>query len=105
MILFVKYEAAIGAIGFIAIGIALLAIIWKNAGYLKLPAEGISLNSKCPACGHRGCKLRYVQPHMEQINEKGAVRATEPMVARDCLTCGAVAYEKTVLPAEKWIGK
>lgn len=71
----------------------------------KAPAEGIDLNSKCPACGHRGCTLMFLAPGSIQVGEKGHEVTTEPMVKRQCTTCQANSYEKTVLAPSKWIAK
>jgi hypothetical protein len=60
---------------------------------------------KCPACGHPGCTLRFVEPEMIEVGEKKQVHKTAPMVERKCNTCGATCYEKTVLEPEKWIPK
>lgn len=68
-------------------------------------AEGIDLNSKCPACGHRGCTLMFLAPGSIQVGEKGHEVTTEPMVKRQCTTCQANSYEKTVLAPSKWIAK
>lgn len=101
------------------LGISLLTVFGMVIGYaigyadgLKgniIPdassAEGIDLNSKCPACGHRGCTLEYVEPHEIQVGEKREIRVTDPMVARTCITCKAKSYEKTALPSNKWIAK
>ena len=74
--------------------------------FSKRKDEGISLQSKCPACGHRGCTLEFTTPReIPTGDEKGTTRTEEARVARHCNTCNAVAYEKTVLPPEKWIAK
>lgn len=66
----------------------------------------IDLDAKCPACGHYGCELEFVPPGQVIADDgKGSTRTDEARVRRKCKTCGASAYEKTVLPPEKWIGK
>lgn len=69
----------------------------------KTDPLAISLNSKCPACGHYGCKLQFVDPTMIEVGDKRQLKRTEPMVKRICVTCGAEAYEKPVLDAKEWI--
>jgi hypothetical protein len=69
----------------------------------KPAPQHIPLDSICPACGHAGCKLQFVPPGKIEVGEKREVRATPPMVERKCNTCGALAYEKTVLEPEKWV--
>ena len=66
---------------------------------------GISLNSLCPACGHRGCTLQAIPAHIELVGDKQEAVTQPPMVQRTCTTCGAKAYEKTILPADKWVAK
>lgn len=65
----------------------------------------ITLDALCPACGHSGCKLRFVPSHTVEVGEKREIRLTEPMVERECLTCGAKAYEKPVVDPKEWIAK
>ena len=65
----------------------------------------IPLDSICPACGHPGCTLRYVPQGQIEVGEKREVQTTKPMVERKCNTCGALAYENTVLEPEKWISR
>lgn len=76
--------------------------------WFRKEASQIDLNSKCPACGHRGCTLRYIAPQpitTDPDKGKTATKIEDAMVQRTCTTCGAMAYEKPVLPPEKWIGK
>jgi hypothetical protein len=77
---------------------------WLQRKVVPAPRH-IPLDSICPACGHSGCTLRFVPPAEILVGEKDKVQATKPMVERKCNTCGALAYEKTVLDPEKWIAK
>lgn len=77
-----------------------------RAAARKAMEEGIPLDSKCPACGHRGCELIFNEPReISNGDDKGTTRTEEARVGRKCNTCGAIAYEKTVLEPEKWIAK
>ena len=88
----------------IIIGVILRVFYWlaHRDGEFQSP-EGIDLNSKCPACGHRGCTLKFIPPAKQIEGEKQKLVPTEAMVERTCLVCGALAYEKPVLPAKEWI--
>lgn len=90
-------------------GLTLLAfflfLIWKDNTQVVPAAPHIPLESICPACGHSGCSLRFVPPGQVEVGDKGKLQSTAPMVERKCNTCGALAYEKTVLDPEKWIAK
>lgn len=44
----------------------------------------IPLDSPCPACGHRGCKLIF--------------NPAEKKVERHCNTCGCIARQEPVAP-------
>ena len=66
----------------------------------------IDLQSKCPACGHRGCTLKFIlPPRIEDEKGRGEFRIEDAKVQRTCTVCGAQAYENTVLPPEKWVAK
>ena len=103
---FMQYFLAGAALG----GVGCLAIAWiisRIIGNRRVRIRGrvIDVNSKCPACGHYGCTLQYVPSQNVAVGEKGAIKATDPVVMRKCNTCGAPAYENTVLEGKAWIAK
>jgi hypothetical protein len=73
----------------------------------------VSRYSRCPSCGTRGfwpfwksCTLKFIPSREVEIgNDRKAVKTTDPMVERECLTCHAKCYERPVVDAEKWIAK
>jgi hypothetical protein len=53
----------------------------------------VSLKSKCPACGHRGCMIKIAE------TDGGK------MIGRTCNVCTAVAYETCVVKPGLWAVK
>ena len=78
--------------------------MWFREPKPQAPRQ-IDLNALCPACGHPGCTLEFRGPVQIEVGEKREIRTQDPCVIRKCNTCGALASEATVLPAEKWIAK
>lgn len=93
----ISIDLVVGAVSVVSI-VGLVARHRVRAARPKEPGE-VSLDSKCPACGHHGCDIEAVFVVKEQKPN------TALMIQRKCKTCKADCYVPPIVPEDKWIGK
>ena len=85
--------------GFLCGGMAIGFTVQRIERGEPLWGAYVSLNSQCPACGHRGCSLRFMGSVVAPMGDKGTLVEVKPaMIQRTCNVCGATSQEKPVLP-------